>query len=603
MAVRIGLLVLLAGIVLFLSGAVCSAEEEYKAFDLGEVVVTATSTERSVEDISATVSVITREEIEASNATSVMDILAGLPGVFVKKQETFGRADINIRGIGQNGRRIMVLIDGRPVKVSLFGCTVTHSLPLDNVERIEVVRGPASVLYGTDALGGVINIITREAGEGFETDVTASYGTYDTRQYLLRHGGKSERVDYYVTADKKETDGHRPNGGYDGEDYTAKFGYCLTENVKAVLSGKYFDGKKEKPGAVSAPTPDDRQDYERAAVDLTFDGDFGRWDSSLKFYHNYGHHQFHGTDLWHHKDYTYGAMFKHSSRLWEDNELTMGIDYRLQEGKKLPPQPEGEYDKHEHAFYFLNEHTLGDDVILSMGMRYNEDSIYGGFWCPHGGLVCHLNEETSVRFAANKAFRSPQLNELYMFPPSHTDLDPEEVWNYEIGMDRKLTDWLSADIVLYRMEGDNLIETRDNPSPPPMKMFYNTGEFTFEGVELGLDFLLGGGFSGNFFYTYLDSGENSAGRPENKLDLALSCRRGKLAGYLTGQYVSGLYHSDNHQDKLSDYFVAGAKATYQVSSNLKAFLAVDNILDEDYEIEMDYPMPGTTFTGGITAAF
>lgn len=94
-----------------------------------------------------------------------------------------------IRGIGQNGRRINVLIDGRPTKMANFGCTVTHSLPLNNVERIEVVRGPFSIAYGSDALGGVVNIITKRMEEGFGNDVAVSYDSNDTRKSRLRHGG------------------------------------------------------------------------------------------------------------------------------------------------------------------------------------------------------------------------------------------------------------------------------------------------------------------------------------------------------------------------------------------------------------------------------
>jgi len=190
-----------------------------------------------------------------------------------------------------------------------------------------------------------------------------------------------------------------------------------------------------------------------------------------------------------------------------------------------------------------------------------------------------------------------------MFPPSHTDLDPEEVWNYEIGLDQQITDWLTADVVFYQMEGDNLIETRTNPNPPPMKRFYNTGEFSFKGVELGLDFILGRGFSGTFFYTYLDSGSNTAGRPEDKFDLSLKYRKDKFAAYLSAQYVADLYEGDNHQDMISDYFVANTKLTYHLADGLDAFAAVDNIFDRDYEIEKGYPMPGTIFTAGMTAEF
>ena len=214
---------------------------------LDEVVVTATRTERAIKELPTTAEVITREEIEASNVNSCTDILSTLPGVFVWKTGAFGRADVYIRGIGQRGRRIMVLVDGRPVKMGLFGCTVTHSLPLNNVERIELIRGPLSVLYGSDALGGVINIITRKARKGFEADITLSYGSYDTKKLRLRHGGSFRRFSYYLTGDLRLSDGHLPNSSYNGKDLTAKVGYEISENLDAQFLFKLFDGRKEEP--------------------------------------------------------------------------------------------------------------------------------------------------------------------------------------------------------------------------------------------------------------------------------------------------------------------------------------------------------------------
>ena len=171
------------------------------AYYLDEIVVTALRTERPAKDLSATVSVVTEADIEASNRKSCLDILNTLPGVFVNRTGDYGRADVDIRGIGDRGRSVMILVDGRPVKMGLFGCTVTHTLPMNNVDRIEVVRGLASVLYGSDALGEVINIITRRAIDGFETDLTSNLGTYNTRHLRLRHGGRRERSSYYLTGD------------------------------------------------------------------------------------------------------------------------------------------------------------------------------------------------------------------------------------------------------------------------------------------------------------------------------------------------------------------------------------------------------------------
>jgi len=119
-----------------------------------EIVVTATMTPKAVKDCSASVSVISADDLKALPASNALSLLNNLPGIFISRTGDFGRADVNIRGIGQRGRRIAILVDGRPEKMGLFGCAVTHTFPLDNVERIEIVRGPSSVLYGSEALGG-----------------------------------------------------------------------------------------------------------------------------------------------------------------------------------------------------------------------------------------------------------------------------------------------------------------------------------------------------------------------------------------------------------------------------------------------------------------
>lgn len=211
----------------------------------------------------------------------------------------------------------MVLIDGRPVKMGLFGCTVTHSLPLDNVERIEVVRGPLSVLYGSDALGGVINIITKKAEKKFEGNLTTSYGTHNNQQYRLMHGGNLDKLDYYLTGDWRLSDGHLPNSVYDGKDLTGRLGYKITNNIGMVFTGKYFDGYKEEP--LRATDPDTLvsntwNDYKRGAIDFSFDGKWGTINGLTKFYRNFGHHEF--SDGWQCEDFTNGALVHSSVELF-----------------------------------------------------------------------------------------------------------------------------------------------------------------------------------------------------------------------------------------------------------------------------------------------
>lgn len=582
-------------------------------FKLEEVVVTATRTERAVKDLSATVSVITREEIEASNANSCTDILNIQPGLFVHKTGPFGRADVDIRGIGNRGRKVMVLIDGRPVKMGLFGCTVTHSLPINNVERIEAVRGPLSVLYGSDALGGAINIITRQAGKRVEADFTTSYGTDNTQHYRLRHGGYRGKFNYYLTGDLRSTDGHIDNSAYDGKDFTARVGYEIMDNAELTLTGKYFDGHKEEPlRATEPPSPpsDTWNDYERGAIDLTFTRRWERMNGFVKVYRNFGEHEF--SDGWHSKDFTNGAMVNGSVRVLPNNELTVGVEFRQQGGEKLATaqQPSSwEGNKSEYAAYFHDEHTLFNKLTLTFGTRFNEDEVSGGEFCPQGGLVYRLREGTILRGSVNKGFRSPQLTDLYLFPPSNEDLKPEVVWNYGAGVNQQVMEGVNIDIVGYLMDGEDLIKRAPNPNPPPMWKFQNVGEFEFKGLETSLRAQMGGGLSGRISYTYLDPGEKTKGRPGDKLDLDLRYARDRVAVYLNGQYVTDYFAADNATQGIDDYFVANAKLSYELIRGLQAFLAVDNLLDEDYVIYADLPggaaglytMPGRMVHLGLTA--
>ena len=576
-----------------------------RVYYLDEIVVTATRLKRAVKDLASSVSVVTREDIEASNANSCTDILATVPGLFVQKTSAFGRADVEIRGLGSRGRRLMVLIDGRPVKMGLFGCTVTHSLPLDNVDRIEVVRGPLSVLYGSDALGGVINIITRKLKKGTETDLTTSYGTYNTRCVRLRHGTNLGKFDYYLTGDWRMSDGHLPNSAYDGKDFTAHLGYRFNKRVELTFNGKYFDGYKEEPLRATDPdtlVPNTWNDYERGALDLSLNSKFGGIELFAKLYRNFGHHQF--SDGWHSRDFTNGGLLHCVVHPFIGNTLVAGVEFRQQGGERLS-EPQGEWTKTEFASFLHIEQLLGK-AILSFGGRYNYDEVAGTELCPEVGLVLHLREGVILRAIISKGFRSPQLNELYMFPPSNENLKPERVWNYEIGFDYRIADGVTFEFTCYDMKGDNIIQLEENPTPPPMFLFQNTGKFDFKGVETGLNMQLGY-FTGRIYYSYLDPGEKTTGRPGNKLDIVMRYTHDKFLVAFTGQYVGNYYAADNHEQKIDDYFVANVKLSYRVLPQLNVFLAVDNIFDRDYVIYADLPggaaglyrMPRRAFTLGV----
>ncbi|MBN2245490.1 MAG: TonB-dependent receptor, partial [Candidatus Aminicenantes bacterium] len=555
-------------------------------------------------DLSASVSVVDQSDFKAISASNALNLLNYIPGLFVNRTGDFGRADVTIRGLGERGRKIAVLVDGRPEKMSLFGCIISHSFPLDNVERIEVVRGPASVLYGSEALGGVINILTRLPEKEFETNLDASYGSFDTAQVNLSHGGKRNKFRYLFTVDRRSSDGHRKNSQYSGNTFTGKVKYEAHDLFNLSFQGKYFDGTKHEAGTLEYPLYNFWNKYKRGALDLTIQGRGEAFDYQLKFYRNFGRHNF--SDGWDSKDDINGGILRFTTRRFRNNELTLGADFRKLYGR-LYSQPKGEWDKSEAAVFFQDQLVFKQKWIFSAGFRIHRDSIYGFETSPHGGIVFQVGPKMILRGAVNKGFRSPQLNDLYMYPPSNPDLQPERVWNYEIGFEQDINENLSLNGTVFRMQGSNLVELAPNPDGIPPFKFQNTGSFRFYGGEVGLFARIHANLIGQVFYSYLDTGELTRGRPGHKFDLSIRYQRKQFSASLNSQYVADYFADDFSRLRMPNYFLLSSRLAYEITSGIELFCDLNNLLDTDYQIYVDlpgleagtYPMPGAAINLGI----
>ncbi|MBN2301173.1 MAG: TonB-dependent receptor [Lentisphaerae bacterium] len=620
-------------------GMVSAAEPEKtgsgEPFDMQEVVVTATAIERKVTDITSAVSVIDSAEIEKSNANYVMDVIGYLPSVYIRRDAIYGRQDIEIRGLGSNLRRIQTLIDGRPEKMSLFGCTVAQTLPLANVERIEVIRGPESVLYGTDAMGGVVNIITRRLLDpGYESSVVLSYGSYETLHGVLRHGGHIGAFDYYITYDRKETDGYRDNSAYNADFLSLRTGYELNDVWRLEFSAQYFDDTARDPGPENAPyTNNDEMAYVRYSWDADL---IGKWDNSkflITIYHNEGEHEFNMPsidDYWHSKDRTLGVLTYYARDIYEQGNtkdtLTAGYEFKHQWAE---PQDDwttwaqanmparfmdfGPYERNNHDIFAFNEFTKSR-WIQTLGLRGHWDD-HAEAWeaLPQIGLLCHATEATTARAKIAKGFRQPRFSELHLFPAHNENLNPEEVWSYEVALTHILAPGLSAFVNPFYMNVENFIETVPNDAPPPMTINQNSGEFIIQGIEVGLEVQPVDDLNITVHYTYTDIEDGPAdnpnihreGKPEHVVNAVLGYRIGSIAVSLEGEYVAGLYDSDLLAGgdilKVDDFVVFGLKGTYRAGRNIEVFAGIENLLDENYEQIPGYPMPGTTVSMGVKA--
>ncbi len=569
-----------------------------------EIVVTATMSPLSVKNSTVSTSVINEEKLAAVNVSNALNALLYEPGIFIMRTGNFGRSDVEIRGLGQRGQRIGVMVDGRPEKMGLFGCVVTQTFPFDNVDRLEVVRGPNSVFYGSDALGGVINIITHTPAHGFENEFTGSYGSYNTKRFNLRHGAGFERFKYYLTFDRSESDGHLAGSAYRGNSFTGKTVYSFSEKWALTISGKYYDGLKHEPTILySNPPAENWFDYKRGAADLTLNRHSNISDLSFKLYTDFGHHRF--SSGWHSRDQVYGGIFKYTYSGWENNQITIGSDYRYLGGKSYN-NPAGSWHRSEGAIFLYDQFNFRQKLILTGGARLNFDSVSGSVFAPSAGLVFMLTENTSLRALASKGFRSPQLNELYLFPSSNPELKPETLWNYEIGLNQRFLKRFDFSLTLFSMKGKNFIELRPNPTPPPLYRMTNVGIYQAKGLEASFSGQLNNYLGLMAAATLLDPGNNTQGKAGQKYDLMLAFSKGKLFQAATVQYVTEYYAGNNRTQKLPSFLLLNYKIEWKLNRYLSAFLNADNLLNTRYKIYVNlseaagpYPMPGRSAYIGL----
>ncbi|MBO7611536.1 MAG: TonB-dependent receptor [Elusimicrobia bacterium] len=561
------------------------------------------------QDTITTTQKVTNQDIEKVNPIEALEVLKNVPGVLVQKTGDTGRTDPSIRGFGDNCRRIVVLIDGKPEFMSLFGCGVSHSMLAGNIDRVEITKGPDGVLYGSGALGGVINIITKTPTKPLEGSIDVSFGSFNTQNAKVYVGGLQSNILYEVAANKITSDGHLPNSQYNATDLYEKLGYIFRDGSSLIFEAKQFQGVKHEPEVRKQngdPVYGDNywEDYHRNSYQLNFDKFFSRGHLSIRGYRNDGDHKF--SNNWHSKDSLTGAMANYDWEIGDDNLLKIGADYKQQEGELLSTNSSsmylGSWKLYEYAFYALDKHNFTDKLTAVAGVRYNNNEISGEQFVPRAGLEYSFTESFLVKGLYSRGFRSPYLNELYLVKARNEDLKAEIVDSYEIGTEFKTDDFI-FNVTGFVMKGDNLIQR-----VPPLK---NVGEYEFKGVELYLSYFFNKFVDAQAGYTYFDAGEHTQGRPQDKIDLNVNFNISRWSLALNGMYVGNYYAKDEKQDRLDDFAVVSAKLSFAVNDNIKLFVDGENLTNQEYEIFLDreadgYPitkMPGAAVYFGTQIKF
>ena len=608
-----------------------------KNYSLEQLVVTGTRTEADVRHLSQTVSVVGRTQIEQRMQPSLLPMLTEqIPGLFVTSRGVMGygvsngaAGGISLRGLNGGSARMMVLVDGHPQYAGIFGHPIADAYQSLLADKVEVLRGPASVLYGSNAMGGVLNIVTRKMREdGIKTDIHAGYGSYNTLETEVTNRIRKGRFSSVISGSYNRTDGHRENMGFEQYGGYAKLGYELDKHWNAYADVNVTHFNATYPGPENAPLLEGDQRITRGVTSFALENKYERTSGGMSIFYNWGDH-------WINDGYTpsagespqdgrfnsfddmMGVSLYQSASFFEGNRITLGFDWFRYGGEAWTEFIKGDkkgtrsdlVDKHENevAGYIDFRQGIGSWLTLNAGLRADHHSQVGTEWIPQAGMAFHLPHDMEVKASASKGFRYPILREMYMFPPQNPDLQPESMWNYELAFSQRLlNDRLQYGLNLFYIDGKNLIMTLPNPSGSGM-LNQNSGTIKNKGVEAQVAYRINTAWSADANYSYLHMKHPVIAAPEHKFYIGANYSKGRWNASTGLQYIGGLYTqiatNDKVQNVQENFALWNLQTSYRVNDKFSIWARGENLLAQRYEINAGYPMPKATLTGGLHVSF
>ncbi len=602
--------------VFFLSQTIYATEtvdSDSVKYQLDPMVVTATKIPGPQSELAATVTVIDETQLLRVANHSVLDALQEhVPGFYITERSVMGygvssgaAGGITIRGMGGSPvTGVLVLRDGRPDMMGLMGHPLPDAYSSEGIERVEVVRGPASFLYGTNAMAGVINLVSRTLHEpGFQTRVTAGGGSFQSRILSAGHGGNTGAFDYYLTASTRSSDGHRAFSDYEGDHYTLHAGFTASSSTRIELNANLSNSYLLDPGAVTATSwnGDHWYDIRRSGADLSLSHNSPWGESSIKVHGNFGRHKIY--DGFRSTDRTAGAMMYHHFKPWSGQTLTVGLDWKQYGGDAENILTKLDYGEHfitEWAPYIHSQQWLCKKLLTSVGLRIEHHPLSDYEALPKVGMVYALRAGSHLRLSAARGFRSPSIRELYLFPAPTLDLQPEVMWNYELGFTQQVAGRFKFDGVLFLANGRDLI--RLTGSWPKFQMV-NSGAFEHTGYELSLEWLPAQPLQIGVSWSKNDLQDQTMYSPGKKFTVSAMYELGPLQLSVNLLRVMDLYAADFHKTPMADYTLVHAQASLHIWKPASFTLAVKNLFDESYQTFLNYPMPGRYVVGQTTLTF
>ncbi len=588
-----------------------------RTYQMQEVVVTGSNVATGRNLLPYTVTTIDSSALEAAGPSQLLSAISvQVPSLFVSERNVFGfgvssggSGAIKIRGVGGSPTsEVLMMVDGQPQFAGIYSHHVADAYEKEYVERVEVLRGPGSVLYGSNAMGGVINVITKNADrDGIRTTLSTQYGSYNTSLSSITNTMRFGKFSSLISLGYDRTDGTEDDFDFKQGNLYAKVGYDFSSKWKAQVdySLMKFVGNDPIYATLSDPSSTDiyHQNIVRGAVSMAATNHYKRTDGSVRVYYSYGNHFIEDPNYFHSLDDRFGILLYQNFHPWRDADATVGFDFDTYSGK-IPvsggqAHTEGSMSTisrkstTEYSPYVsLAQHLFADRLMLNAGLRMSNSNRFGTHWIPQGGIVFNPGKGWTIRGSIAKGYRNPSFRELYLYRTANADLDPEDMVNYEIGVAKVFSRYLTIDVTAYYSKGDNLIQTVNMQNQ-------NTGSFTNKGFELSASSRPTDRLTLRASYSYLHTSlDNLTAAPENQYFLGVGWRTPiKLQVDAELRGVGGLYVSDDW--KHEKYALLNLKLSYPVVRFLDIFCTLNNITNTSYTINNGYEMPGITAMGGV----
>ncbi len=599
---------------------------------LPETVVTATRTTVSGREVGSALTVITGEELVRRQVTYVSDALRQVPGVAVNRTSGFGSStDVRIRGAEAN--QTLVLIDGVKVNDPALSSQFDFgNLLTTDIDRIEVLRGPQSVLYGSDAVGGVVNIITKRGSGGPRVSASAEYGSFNTRQSTATVSSGNKFYDVSLNGAYLETDGissadsRNGNTEEDGDrnrSIQGRFGLRPTDNVEIRLDGRW-QGTKVETDAFGNVAEDDYS-YSKGIER------FGRAELKFSLLDKHWDHSFSGA-LYDNKLKSDGGSFGGSSTNGQRQTMQYQTDFRFdtpdvaaaKHTVSLGASGEQERVVTNSAFsavdrtlktaslYGLYQIGLWDRLFLTGGGRHDDNDFFadsttfrltGAFLLPELGAKIHASGGTAVK--------NPTVFELYGFTSTFTgnpDLKPEKSQGFDLGVEKSLFgDRVVTDVTFFHNRITDLIEGYGNTA------VNQDGDTRISGLELSAQAELFDGLNVGATYTYMTTDDadgaelvrrprHAAGLTVNYAFLEEKRANANLTMAYNGQQTDVAF-GPTRRVVLDDYVLLNIALSYRINDHVQVFARGENLLNQTYQEVYSYGTPGIAGYGGVRVTF